>query len=347
MDRAADYAAALLCRAAAWPDQDAYTELTVPVLCDIAAREGCDFATALLYHRLTQSPKHGPFIRGIDAQSAGDCQGLRDATLAIVPGACWAEYPHTGADGQRLRAIAGELGIPTELIPVRSFGALADNARIIADWLRQHRSRPVVLVSLSKGAADAKYALARPETADAFRHVAVWIDLSGIQFGSLLVGWWQAQWYRRWPLRLLCWYQGYQYRHLQEVDRRPGGMLDFDLQLPEHLQVVHLVGFPLVGGTDARDTGHDNPAQSSASSLSCKLARLTYRRLSPFGPNDAGGNLLGDVVRLPGKIYPVWNADHYLNPTWDIRPLIARVLHWASAEVQEHRLSANVSEALS
>jgi hypothetical protein len=347
MDRAADYAAALLSRAAAWPDQPAYTVLTVPVLGEIAAREGCDFATALLYHRLMQSADHGPFIQSIDAQPAGYCQGLREATLAIVPGACWAEYPHTGADGQRLRAIAEELGIPTELIPVQSFGSLADNARIIADWLGRHRSRPVVLVSLSKGAADVKYALARQETANAFRHVAVWIDLSGIQFGSLLVGWWQARWYRRWPLQLLCWYQGYQYQHLQEVDRRPGSLLDFDLQLPEHLQVVHLVGFPLVGGKAARDTGRGDLALTPGNSLSCKLARLTHRRLAPFGPNDAGGNLLGDVARLPGKIYPVWNADHYLNPTWDIRPLIARVLHWTATEVQAYRHSANVSEVLS
>ena len=33
---------------------------------------------------------------------------------------------------------------------------------------------------------------------------------------------------------------------------------------------------------------------------------------------------------LPGEIYPVLGADHYLNPSWDIRPLLRRILLYAA-----------------
>jgi len=92
------------------------------------------------------------------------------------------------------------------------------------------------------------------------------------------------------------------------LDRRAGGPLDFPLLLPAHLRVVHIVGFPL------------------ACHLTSRLARRSYRRLAPLGPNDGGGILLGDVTRLPGLIYPVWGADHYMRPAWDVCSLIGRIV---------------------
>jgi hypothetical protein len=35
---------------------------------------------------------------------------------------------------------------------------------------------------------------------------------------------------------------------------------------------------------------------------------------------------LTDVARLPGDVYPVWGADHYLCPSWDFNPLLLRIL---------------------
>ena len=61
-----------------------------------------------------------------------------------------------------------------------------------------------------------------------------------------------------------------------------------------------------------------------------RLARRSHSRLAALGPSDGGGTLLGDVARLPGRVYPVWGCDHYLNPDWDLAPLISRLLRCVS-----------------
>src|SRR5262249_21171787 len=108
--------------------------------------------------------------------------------------------------------------------------------------------------------------------------------------------------------RLLCAYRGYRFDVFAGLDRRPGGPLYGAFAVPPGLRVVHVVGFPL------------------ARHLGGARARRGYRRVAPQGPRDGGGFLLGDVGRLPGTVLPVWGADHYLRPAWDIDPLIERLL---------------------
>lgn len=303
---------ALLERAARWP-VGGWRELTVARLRQVAAGEGVDFAAALLYDRLLRSPEHGPFIRRVHAAPAeAPAPGRGPAALVIVPGACYAEYPHTGADGRRLLAIAEGWGWRVEVIPVASFGPLAVNAHIIGDWLDGRPEGSVILVSLSKGGADVKTALALPGAARAFRNVAAWVSLSGILFGSPLAGWFARHPVGRVLARLVAWYHRYDFAVLRELDHGPDTPLDGDLVLPPGLEVVHVVGLPL------------------SAHLRSRLARRSHRRLAALGPSDGGGTLLGDVARLPGRVYPVWGCDHYLNPAWDITPLIARLLRCVS-----------------
>ena len=94
------------------------------------------------------------------------------------------------------------------------------------------------------------------------------------------------------------------------MERGPAGLLDGTLQVPDHIQVVHLFGFPL------------------AEHLSRPLAQRGFHRIASLGPNDGGSNLLSDLIGLPGLTYPVWGADHYLRPNWDIGSLIRRLFHY-------------------
>ncbi len=308
---ATPYEAALLARAAQRPAPASWRGLTPEVLRQVAAAEGSDFATALLYDRLRRSPEHGPFIAQIGAGRTKGPRSLADATLAIVPGACHVDYPHTGADGARLRAGAAAWGCPVSVVPLPSLGRLTDNAAALAAWLDRQPEKPILLVSLSKGGADVRTALAHPEAARVFRNVRVWINLSGIVFGTPLVRWFLGRFYRRWFVRLMCWRHGYPVEAVRELDRCAHGPLGSELTLPRNLRVIHVVGLPL------------------ARHLSSRLAHLSHARLAPWGPSDGGGILLGDVCRLPGLIYPVWGADHYLQPSWDVRPLIGRLLEYA------------------
>ncbi len=306
---------ALLDRAHDWPAFPRWQDLTEELLRQLAAEHGIDFATALLYDRLVCSPEYGPFLAGLHAltEQAPPAR-LLNATLVVVPGAFHVEFPHTGADGRLLREEAERFGCRTELVPLASLGSLAQNARALRDHLLT-TDGPVILASLSKGGADVKRALAEPDAGETFRNVIVWVNLCGLVHGTPLVDWVRARRLRTWWYRGLFWLRGFDFAAAAELARGPGTPLDFALRLPPALHAIHLVGFPL------------------RRHLSNALARRCHRRLRPLGPNDGAGILLADVGRLPGLLYPVWGADHYLRPGGrELRGLARRLLHYLSRE---------------
>jgi len=309
---------ALLDRAASWPGCT-WGELSPEIVQQLAAHEGVDFVTALLYHRLCNSDEHGRFIRAVDAvPDTPEARGLlHDVTVAIVPGAFYAEHPETGADGRFAQVEAARLGCRTALVPLLSFGPLRENAGRLLDWLDRQPPQPIVLVSLSKAGAEVRLALEDRSAADRFRHVVAWFNLSGLVRGTAVVDWLFRHRLRALGVRLLFYWNGYSFGALHELERWPG-MLHGDFQLPAELLVVHVYGFPLVRH------------------LSRPLARRGHCRLTPLGPNDGGATLLADLVGLPGRIYPVWGADHYLQPAWDFNGMLRRLFLY----VAEHRLGS-------
>ncbi len=280
---------------------------TAQELKTLCRTEGIDAATALLFDRVRQAPRHGEFIRAVDEiKSRPLSQKRLRATLVVAPGALYREYPHTGADGAILCEQAQKLGAVTHVIPVRSTGTLAENARQIADWLsRRPADESIVLASVSKGGSDVKCALA--QYPKAFDNVVAWISVCGILDGSPLVNWLQARKWQSAIYRLLFFLRRLDFRVLTDLAYGRGAPLDFELAVPPHLQVVHVVGFPLI------------------EHLTNRLARTSHRRIAEHGPND-GAVLLADACSQPGRIYPVWGSDHYLRPVWELRALAGALL---------------------
>src|SRR5262245_29149983 len=118
-----DYERQLLARVAAWPEYPHWRELTATVLRQVTACYGIDFATALLYDRILSSSEHGPFIEHVRSTAEPDETETMDGSLVIVPGACYVEYPATGANGLRLRSVAESMRWPVQVVPVQSFGS--------------------------------------------------------------------------------------------------------------------------------------------------------------------------------------------------------------------------------
>jgi len=115
-----------------------------------------DFGTALLYDRVLRRAENRAFL---DAVLCGATVPLQDSvSFGIVPGAFYHEHKKTGADGARVMDVLRQLGLGTEVVPVRSFGRVEENAAIIRDWLGRHEGRRPALIALSKGAADCKTA---------------------------------------------------------------------------------------------------------------------------------------------------------------------------------------------
>jgi hypothetical protein len=295
----------LLERVARREGPDGLDALSSEGLRELTAREGCDFATALLHRRIVESERHGPFLRALSKTSENS--RLPGVGVAIVPGAFHRENPSTGADGRVAREVAEQLGLPVVHIPVSSTGSLAENARLVGDWLLANRKDPLVLVSVSKGGSDLKTALARPDAARVFERVVGWVNLCGILDGTPMADWLLSPHLLARANRFVYRIRGRSLDFLTDMRRFPGCALDFPLTLPAHLRAAHLVGFPL------RRHLHNG------------LARRCHARLESFGPND-GSILLADTPHWPGQLCPVWGADHYLQPRADERPLLAALL---------------------
>ena len=307
----------LLERAAAWPGCS-WAELTPETVRQLTQQHGIDFATALLFDRLRRSEAHGPFIRRLEAMPEGPAGGWqRDTTVAVVPGAFYVERPESGADGGFVMEQAARIGCRAVRVALSSLGTLRENARILSEWIAQQPRRPLILVSLSKGGADVRWALQAPDAARTFQHVAAWINISGLIRGTAIVNWLMQRRARTRLVQLMLWWHGLHFDALRELEYGTGGPLDSDLVLPRELLVVHLSGFPLTN------------------CLTRPIAQRGHRRLAPLGPNDGGANLLTDLIGLPGLIYPVWGADHYMEPKSDVNALLRRLLCF----VGEQRLS--------
>jgi len=181
--------------------------------------------------------------------------------------------------------------------------------------LTQQPARPLILASLSKGGADVKMALAEPGAERAFANVAAWINLCGILDGTPMAEW-LLSW--RWGAvlnRLYHRLRGQSLTFLRDLRYGAGQPLDFPLRLPAHLRLISVVGFPL------------------REHLVRGIARRCHRRLAPLGPND-GGLVLADVCALPGLVYPLWGADHYLQPKSGVRELVAAILQYLGETLQ-------------
>jgi hypothetical protein len=321
----------LIDRASDWPDYLELDDLTADTLRQVTLREGIDFTTALLYDRIRRSKAHGPLIQRLEVYAKSQKEEFnrfgergcvsalskiqRDLKIVIVPGAFYVESPQSGADGRQVIEEAGRLGFRTARIPIRGFGSLQDNSCLILDWLDKRADERVVLVSLSKGGADVKIALAQKDASSAFRNVLAWIDLSGILHGTPLADWLLSRKLRSFFLRPFFWFRGHSFNVIEELSQRIGAPLRGRAILPKHLKAIHVVGFPL------------------RRHLSNALMRRGHRRLTPFGPND-GVMALADVCTFPGAVYPVWGADHYLRSRHaDLPGLFVRILRYIAEEI--------------
>jgi hypothetical protein len=278
----------------------------------LARSGGVEWAAAVLYDHFRARSNNARLIEEVEGQGAMP-SSARTPRVVIVPGAFHTQYAHTGADGGRVRELAAELGWACETVPVPSLAPMRANAESIVRFLaRGTATDSTVLVSLSKGAADVRAALGHPGAAAAFAGVVAWVNLSGMVHGTPLVGWLRERALRCLWVRLLLRLRGQRFAAIDEL--RHDGELCAPLNVPPHIRAIHVLGFPL------------------SRHLSNDWARRGYQRLCPLGPNDGGGILLADGLRLPGEVFPVWGVDHYLRPQWDVRPLMIRILLAAAAE---------------
>ncbi len=262
---------------------------------------GSDLATAMALHAIRTAPDNRGYLNRLGAiPLQSTALSATALPLVIVPTMYHRERPELGGDGALIRSIATRLGVRCGTIPTPSLGDISGNALVIIDHL-ERMSGPAWFISISKGTADLKRALIlRP---DLINRMAGWISLAGMPGGSLLAirrpgqpiahamieGW----------LRL----RGARPSMLKEMSPDHSFSLD-RLVLPGQLPVINLVPMPM--------SFHlRKPVDRSA------------RYLAQTGPND--GYVLLAHALLPGRVVPLFAADHYLRVP-ELTPLLYRLL---------------------
>jgi hypothetical protein len=271
-----------------------------------------DPTVAYLYDHLRKAPQHRDFAERLERPGSARRRSLpRNVLVGVVPGAFYAERPETGAGGEAVLAMVQSLGVAVERVPLPSLASCQQNAELLHLWCEQRVDRRLIIVSLSKGSLDVLRSLSLPDHALRRRRPLAWISLSGILQGTPLVDWLCQRRLRRIGARTLAWWRGLDWQALSELKYQRDWaqhFADWELSM---LRIAHVVGFPRL------------------CDLSSRLARRVVSRTSAFGPNDGGGIVLSDVLNWPGLVYPVWGADHYLQPHARLFPLIQRLLAWA------------------
>lgn len=300
--------AALLRRAAAFSDLPTLPDCTPEAMLRVTETQGIDFATALLYDRFVKCPSRSPFVTRMEAllKSPPDQKFRRRWKVIVVPGALYLERPALGSGGEIIRETAEALGLECARVPLASRGSVRQNAALLSRWLETQPDEPMVLVTVSKGGADMKLALAGPGASGAFGHVVAWVNLSGPLDGSPAADWIPASRLRTWAVRLQYRIQRRDFGFITDMCHGPGSLLREPLQLPARMRLVSLLGFPL------------------RAHLTTPLARFSHGIVARLGPND-GTALLSESRAWPGEIFPVWGADHYFRPAHRAQSLLRAV----------------------
>jgi len=267
-----------------------------------------DAATLRLYERITGEPQNRALISAMEAPpECGRSGGFSaDVCIVLVPGLFYKEFPHTGADGAVLKDVARSMGIPVLTIPVDESDGIESAADLIISDLSAASSSAtsIILVSLSIGSAEIRHALTKPGAIHAFRRVGAWISVSGLPLGTPTLESVLRNPVRRILIKAQSAVKGWKFDVVRDLLRhRPGA----PFRLPSHLMFIQVVAFPL----------HRH--------LRERRCRRLRTQLAPLGPND-GFTLLEELAALPGYLYPVWGADHYLRGIDDLPARIGRLL---------------------
>ncbi|MDX1502683.1 MAG: hypothetical protein R3325_10010 [Thermoanaerobaculia bacterium] len=290
----------------------------------LAARFSTDFATLYFVHALdgvernrraresyrailTRLPTEGVPTELVAAH--------RDTLFVFVPGYGYRLNPATGADFARQRRLMEETGFATRLVETDEQGTVEGNARIVAAALERLAAdrRSVVVVSTSKGGAEAALALGGGLPPEAAWKVRAWISVGGLLRGSPyadralrsglmgLVG------------RAFLLFRGLPREMVASLSTARRRAAFEALALPDGLLAVQFVGVPL--------SGQVSPD-----------VRRRYRAIRPEGPND-GLTLLADELVPGGVAIAELGLDHYYrDPSIDEKGLALVVLVLESLE---------------
>lgn len=220
--------------------------------------------------------------------------------VLFVPGWLYQSKPWTGADFGATRRLLSELGVSNALLPIGDNHTVEANAAQLAEQLRPwlQTGRPVILVSGSKGGAEAALALTQWLKPEEARFIKAWINICGALKGSPIADdylHWSRRWFSTFIFRVNGWGD---LSALESMSYERGRQRAAQFRIPPHIFVLNYVGVPMSG--DIRLFTH----------------QFTYHALRRYGPND-GVVLIRDEIAPEGPTVTEIGRAHFF-PDKDI-----------------------------
>ncbi|TGL64129.1 hypothetical protein [Leptospira sarikeiensis] len=235
--------------------------------------------------------------------------------VGIIPGMFYKDNPVTGADGGPVREILKQAGIPNGNIDIDQIGTLEENANEICKFIKNYdRSETLILYSTSKGGSDFKYSVSKCGKEPYFLKVKAWLNVAGLLKGTPLMTNRTDTWLKRFILRIGIPLYGYRFDSLFDLRRGEEAPLDADVNIPNSLYVLNIIGIPMARHVSFR--GFPN-----------------FTELAIIGPND-GLTLLPDSLQKGGDVLPLWGNDHYFLKFRD-PALFLSVLDWIILNIEK------------
>lgn len=291
-----------------WPDFQ-NEAVDAARLAEISHSIGIDAATALFYLHLCDSPENRTFLEalcGRDLPLGPQAPPARahGPKILIAPAALYREFPSYRGDGALVREAAAAAGLRSEIIPTGSTSGVRANAEIIAEFIDREPEPKIILASMSKGGADARYAFEAGWIPEG--RIQSWLQICGTIHGSPLANEvLHHDWLRRALVNGYLKVSGGSTAMVSDLAHGEPTVLSAPAISPPGVTVVNFLGFPM----RRHLTGS---------------SRKRHARLEHHGPND-GMLVLADSILRPGIVCPIWGANHHFHVP-NLERLLARAL---------------------
>lgn len=278
-----------------------------------------DVATILLAERLAHAPVnqqfHADYARQLEQVVCGEMDPAApsafksEVLFLVVPGWYWRDESYDGSLNVPRRYLARH-GYATELLPTVETASVEDNARLVAQRLRQLQDagRLVVLVSVSKGSAETALALGKLLSWDESRHVLAWLNVNGGLRGSPLADE-MLSFPRRVGTRLGLWLgYGDDGSGLVSMRSERRRRVYQSLRFPPHVLSVNFTAIPL-------------------SSQVVPRSRNVDRLLDPYGPHDGSLLIRDELIEGAPTVVEIGYDHYFFDPMIGVKSLaLVRVL---------------------
>jgi hypothetical protein len=271
--------------------------LTNEMLKAIADETSADFSAMVFAHLQTQRnlDVKMTYLREYELVKQGSLD-LREASarykIVLIPGLFYLSKPETKGDLREVNATLEAEGFEVVGIPIQEAGTVEQNARIIADFIKNEpmSNKKIILVSTSKGGPETIYALGHLLSKEDGAKISMWFSVGGALRGSLLADQWK-RWPYRWLVSVVGLFKGFSTDMVASLSVAESMKRMAQVEVPSHVRIVHFVGVPLSG------TVIDE-------------VRGSYKALLPYGPND-GITLLPDEIVKGSTVITALGLDHW------------------------------------